>query len=239
MRTELTFEIGRQPNDLTCGPTCLQAIYKYWGDMLPLDQVIAEIPQLEQGGTLDVFLAIHALRRGYRAIIYTYNLTVFDPSWFTGGCNASFLTDKLQRQLELKPNAKLEIATNAYIEFLALGGELRYDLLRAALLRRPLKRGCPILTGLSSTYLYDGPREIPENCQNDDLRGEPAGHFVVVCGYDQGEKKVSVADPWQGNPMSETRYYQVSLERVIGAIFLGVMTYDANILLIEPERKKT
>jgi len=34
------------------------------------------------GGTLAVNLANHALRRGYRALIVTYNLTVFDPSWF-------------------------------------------------------------------------------------------------------------------------------------------------------------
>ena len=34
---------------------------------------------LDQGGTLDVFLANHALQRGYKATILTYNLDLFDP----------------------------------------------------------------------------------------------------------------------------------------------------------------
>lgn len=237
MQTELILDIGSQPNDLTCGPTCLQAIYRYWGDDISLSQVIDETPQLEQGGTLDVFLAIHALRRGFRATIYTYNLKVFDPVWFCEKFDRKFLADRLERQLELKPSAQMEVATRAYLEFLSLGGVLRYKFLTPSLLRRPLRRGCPILTGLCSTYLYDGPREIPENCQFDDLRGEPAGHFVVVQGYDSISKKVSVADPWQDNPLADGRYYQVSLDRLIGAIFLGVMTYDANFLLIEPRKK--
>ena len=32
--------------------------------------------------TLAVLLGCHALRRGYEATIYTFNLQVFDPTWF-------------------------------------------------------------------------------------------------------------------------------------------------------------
>ena len=39
-------------------------------------------PHARQGGTLDVFLANHALKRGYDATIFTYNLDLFDPTWF-------------------------------------------------------------------------------------------------------------------------------------------------------------
>ena len=69
---------------MTCGPTCLQAVYRYFGDDLPLEQVVAETPSLAEGGTLAVLLGCHALRRGYQATIYTFNLDVFDPSWFEG-----------------------------------------------------------------------------------------------------------------------------------------------------------
>ena len=47
METRLHFEIEPQPNDISCGPTCLHALYAYYGDGLPLEQVIDEIPQVE------------------------------------------------------------------------------------------------------------------------------------------------------------------------------------------------
>jgi hypothetical protein len=31
-----------------------------------------------------------------------------------------------------------------------------------------------------------------------------------------------------------SRYYAVRVQRLIGAILLGIMTYDANLLVIEP-----
>ena len=63
METKLRVEILPQPDDNSCGPTCLHALYRYYGDELPLDQVLAEVPMLESGGTLDVLLANHALAR--------------------------------------------------------------------------------------------------------------------------------------------------------------------------------
>src|SRR5262245_33204098 len=60
MRDLKNFEIQRQPDDQTCGPTCLHAVYRYFGDELELDRLISEIPMLEQGGgTLEVMLGVH------------------------------------------------------------------------------------------------------------------------------------------------------------------------------------
>src|SRR5690606_10722822 len=83
MRKELVleFDIEAQPDDVTCGPTCLQALYSYYKDEIPLKQLVREVKQLRNGGTLAVMLGNNALKRGYRATIYTYNLNVFDPSW--------------------------------------------------------------------------------------------------------------------------------------------------------------
>ena len=41
-------------------------------------------------------------------------------------------------------------------------------------------------------------------------------------------------DPLEGNPLVRSRYYAVKVQRLIGAILLGIMTYDANLLVIEP-----
>jgi hypothetical protein len=66
---QLQLAVLPQPDYTTCGPTCLQAVYEYYGDSLPLEQVIAEIDPLPGGGTLAVSLACHALERGYTATI--------------------------------------------------------------------------------------------------------------------------------------------------------------------------
>ena len=84
-KMHFALEILPQPDQFTCGPTCLQAVYRYFGDSVPLPKVIDEIPQLEDGGTLAVVMACHALARGYQATIYTYNVNVFDPTWFADG----------------------------------------------------------------------------------------------------------------------------------------------------------
>ena len=102
---KLHLEILPQPDDTTCGPTCLHAVYRYYGESLPLPEIIAQSRQLEEGGTLAVLLGCDALRRGYRARLFTFNLKVFDPTWFPTSAKESAsqpteadLVEKLQQQ---------------------------------------------------------------------------------------------------------------------------------------------
>lgn len=228
----LQLEILPQPTVSSCGPTCLHAVYRYFGDDIGLDQVLDEVQMLDEGGTLAVLLGIHALRRGYRVHIYTYNLEVFDPTWFTRP--RVNLQEKLRHQAELKKSLRrLRFETNGYLDFLKMGGGLKFEDLRPGLIRRYLTRGIPILTGLSSTYLYHESREMPDTTP-DDLAGEPQGHFVVLSGYDKEDRRVLVSDPWTPNPHSPGHHYGIAIERVIGSILLGILTYDANLLIIEP-----
>ncbi len=236
METKLRVEILPQPDDFTCGPTCLHALYRYFGDELSLEQVIGEVPVLENGGTLDVLLANHALSHGYSARIFTYNVQMFDPTWFSR--EGVDLAERLQLQLQHKDSERLRIATEAYLLFLIRGGELRFEELTTALVRKYLSREIPILTGLSATYLYGNAREYGAEGRPDDIRGKPAGHFVVLCGYDKETREVLVADPLQKNPLSRTNQYMISIDRVICSILLGILTYDANLLIIEPRRKR-
>lgn len=235
MRNLKTFEIQRQPDDVTCGPTCLHAVYRYFGDELPLARLVDEIPMLEEGGgTLEVMLGVHALRRGYRATLHTFNLRVFDPTWFTQRVP---LEERLAAQLAVRRHPKIRLASQGYLDFLRLGGRIRFGDLTPSALRAPLRRQLPVLTGLSATYLHRSMRELPEKNQDDDLRGEPVGHFVVLCGYDQARREVLVADPLEHPETGETRYH-VPIARVVGSIFLGVLTYDASFLVIEPREAR-
>lgn len=235
-RRELRFDITRQPNETTCGPTSLHAVYQYFGEEVGVDQVIAEVPHLEEGGTLTVLLGCHALGRGYRATLYSYNLRVFDPTWF--GLDRARLRERLGRRLEHQTHRKLRLTIEAYMEFLELGGDLRFADLSPRLIHRLLDRELPVLTGLSATYLYRTAREVAATGDFDDVRGEPMGHFVVLCGYDERARKVLVADPLHPNPLAETRIYPVAADRLTTAILLGVLTYDANLLQLEPLGRK-
>lgn len=233
----LHVEMLPQPDDFTCGPTCLHAIYSYYGDAISLAEVIATVPKTVSGGTVAVYLANHALRRGYKATLYTYNLRLFDPTWFTKpGVD---IADRMRKQCEFKGPKRPQFAqiTEGFLDFLALGGDVRFVDPSGELLRRYLRRGVPIVSGLSSTFLYRHPREYGENDDDDDIRGEPQGHFVVLCGYRPRKRSVLVADPFEENPLSPDHHYEVRLERVLCAIMLGVLTHDANLLMIEPSTK--
>ncbi len=230
--TSLPLNIQPQPDETTCGPTCLHAIYGYWGEKEKLADVIARTRKLEQGGgTFAVFLACDALRKGYQATIYTYNLMVFDPTWFGREVD---IADRLRRQRELKKDARLRHATDGYLEFLQLGGRLRLTDLTRPLVRGLLRRGLPILTGLSSTYLYRTAREFGPDDAPDDVRGSPAGHFVVISGYNRKENSVLISDPY-----GPARQYWVNIDRALGAVLLGIVTHDANLLIIHPARRRT
>lgn len=229
---EMKLEILRQPNDVTCGPTCLHAIYTFYGDDISLQQVIAEVSMIENGGTFASLLGSHALERGYAATLYTYNLQVFDPTWFTSEVD---IQHKLSERLAFKSQRKLKRAISSYLDFIASGGEVKLQDLTPNLIRKFLNNSQPILTGLSSTFLYRTVREFGPKDEEDDIRGEPTGHFVVLSGYDHENREVLVNDPLYDNPYSHDHQYHVSIYRLISAILIGVLTYDGNLLIIEPK----
>jgi hypothetical protein len=235
MEKRLPLQMLPQPDETTCGPSCLHAIYRYYGEDIPLEKVISEVPSLKEGGTLEVFLGCHALRRGYSALIYTYNLKIFDPTWFVPG--GPDIGRRLRAQMTAKDIPKLHTASKAYLEFLELGGEIRFEDLTAALIRKHLNKSVPVLAGLSATYLYRSPREFGRDGNWDDVRGESAGHFVVLSGYHRENRTVLVADPLIPNPVSRTHNYSVTIDRVLCAVLLGVLTYDASLLIIRPAKR--
>lgn len=229
----LDFEIQRQPTDFVCGPTCLHAVYQYFGRTDPLEKVIEEVHEIPGGGTLAVHLGIHALDRGFAATIVTNNLHVFDPTWFRPGVD---LPAKLTAQAKVKNDTKLRLATAAYLRFLSMGGVIRQENFTLDLLRTHIDRGIPLVAGLSATYLYDTPRETDDG-NYDDVGGMPTGHFVVIRGYDRDQEHVLIADPYGDSASGQ--HYSVEIHRLLPAILLGVLTYDANLLVLEPRQGST
>lgn len=239
-----TVEINTQPDDETCGPTCLHAIYKYYKFNITQEQVIKEVERSISGGTLGALLGKHALKSGFKATLYANNLRIIDPSWFWYDEQAKskdFLIEKLQAQRPYQEDPAIIQDSKALESFLVNGGTLKFKTINTALLKKYFNHSIPIITGLSATYLYQCPRErfTEENKSiYDDVRGLPCGHFVVLNGYDESKRLVIVADPHRENPISNNNYYKVSVTRLINAIMLGVFTHDANLLIIQPKENK-
>lgn len=242
MKIEIDLDIQAQPTGDTCGPTCLHALYRHYGrDDVTLARLISQIRRLHNGGTLAEILAVDALRRGFDATIYTFHMQMFDPTWFADDGeihNPGDVSDRLAKQLRVRRgDRRLRASTRAFREFLALGGRLRLSDLTTGLISRYLAEGSPIIAGLSSTFLYRSARELDDS-EEDDIRGEPQGHFVMLVGYDSVAREVLIADPLDPNPPFHTAKYRLGIDRLLNAILLGILTYDANLLIICPKRRR-
>ena len=77
-----------------------------------------------------------------------------------------------------------------------------------------------------------GPGELPPP-----LPPEPPlpGHFVVLAGFNSNRRTFLVADPYQPTPYGPSPAYWIGLERVMGSILLGIVTHDANLLVVHPK----
>lgn len=225
-----------QPDDVSCGPTCLRKVYDFYGLQVGMDEIVNALERNEDGGTLAVFLGIAALKRGFRARIYSYDLRIFDPTWEQ--LPSAQLMEKIHARFPFLQDAKRLRAARAYIRFLEMGGEMAFDELTPALLKRIIDREHPVLAGLSATYLYRHPRErwdeMLDRPVDDDVRGDPTGHFVVISGYDQWGRRLVVLDPFEYFPDAAEGRIRVDAERLINSILLGDVTYDAVLLEVWP-----
>jgi hypothetical protein len=230
VRSPIQLDVPRfeQHDDLTCGPTCLAKVYQYYGFARPLNDIIGEIPRNPDGGTLAVNLGIGAMHHGFRPTIYPFGLRVFDPTWRR--LPRTDLIERLQARMQTVDNVKLQRAVSAYVDYLLMGGKVRFRDPSPTLLIDILRRGDPILTGLSATFLYGTSRELGD--RYDDVAGHSSGHFVVVCGYRPRSDRFVVTDPFRNVPLSRTGRYTVGADRLLAAILLGDQTFDAVLLTL-------
>jgi len=225
--------MNAQPDGITCGPTCLHAIYRFYKAKISLEEVIEKVSYLENGGTLAVLLGCHALEQGYQAKLHSLNLYVLDPSWIN--FSSHLLLEKLRHQALHSKNKKVITMTNAYIRFLELGGTISFTEINEDLLCAYFEKNIPLLSGVNATYLYQNMRDYTGEDNQvvyDEFLGEPTGHFLILRGYDKEQRKLFVADPYLPHPLSQMHYYAVPFSRWLHAHLLGAMTNDAELLAI-------
>jgi hypothetical protein len=225
-------KIAPQPTDCSCGPTTLQAMYTHLGLEISIEQLIAEVECVDNGGTLAVLLGIDAIKRGFRVKLYSYDINFFDPTW--KGLPSKDLIDKLVEQEHHKNDPKFLQASAAFARFLSEGGEILFDEMTPELLRELFLSDKPVLTGLSATWLNKCKREYTGSQGEsvyDDVQGGPLGHFVILYGIDEN-LQVSVADPDLNNDIVGENLYKIPFSLILQSVMLGIVTYDANFLVI-------
>lgn len=221
-----------QADAVSCGPVCLWMVLQSYGDERSFEAVDAQVRRNPDGGTLGVHLGVAALALGYRARIYSYNPRVFDPTWRRLARPA--LRRKVLAAARHTRRPRLNATLLAYAEFLGRGGSVRFPELATDLLADLIDAGRPLITGLSSTHLYREVRQIPETNADDDLKGEPVGHFVVLGGYSAGGARFAVTDPSPDAPFGRGGRYRVDADRLLNSILLGVTTYDGVLIEVWP-----
>lgn len=223
-----------QPDDVSCGPTCLSAVYNFFGMPIPIEQVRKGVTMVPGGGTSAAYLGLDAMARGFATQIHVYDLNLFDPTW--SGLDAKDITAKIQeRMANMNLNEYAKVMYDGYIKFLDKGGKIVMEDITPDTLKRVFDGGAPILACVSDTWLYRSMRDYTtkENkAVDDDIKGDPEAHFIVLHGMEGND--ILVADPYAKNPLGPDSYYRISYNKFLHALLLGVLTLDANLLIITP-----
>jgi peptidase C39-like protein len=215
-----------QPDDTSCGISCLKMLLAFHGISLSFDEMREIIPPLPDIGLYDSHVGKAALDLGFSVTIYSYNYTIFHPLW-------NHLTRKdLIRHLSTKNKSSMtplqEFATKSYIEFMEAGGEVLFYPLSKELLLAFFEKGLPVMVALDMCFLYDS-MVYYENTT------EPrATHFVVLHGYNPENNTFRISDPWHSIPLPNNMgQFSLDADRVINAIFLGQNRNDAAVVVIQ------
>ncbi|MCA9490525.1 MAG: hypothetical protein KC621_11400 [Myxococcales bacterium] len=229
-RRELAVQRMVQPDLVSCGPTCLFQVARFYGDERPLSTFLGAVQRNPDGGTLAVHLANAAMDLGYRATLYPFGIRVFDPTWWE--LPRAKLLERVARRRLVRPAADQPMY-EAWEAYLARGGRVVFHELTPELLVRVIDAGHPLIGGMCATWFYREAREIPDTGAEDDVAGEPSGHFVVVAGYSGHGLHFHVRDPHPEVPDGGGRQ-PVAAARLLTAILLGDLTHDAVLLEIAP-----
>jgi hypothetical protein len=229
-----------QPDDISCGPTCLAQVMRFHSDLLadPTD-LGARLTRNPDGGTLAVHIGQLALDLGWHARLYPLGMRVFDPTWWS--LSPTELAGKLSARAAGLPEGDAREDVEHWLRFVQCGGELCFAEPDPTLLMGILDRNRPVICGLSATWLYREARTNPFTNALDDVLGWPTGHFVTIVGYADSGARFHVVDPspdadrvFDDTPelycSSGRGRYLLPADRLIHSILLGDATRDAVLL---------
>jgi hypothetical protein len=228
-------DIVPQPEDSACGPAVLHFVYQCHSvNAGSITQMIAQIQRPRWLGSYAPELGCHALRRGMDARIYATDTRIFDPTWFAEP--RADLKQKLRDQqvfFRKRSDAEHRAVSTKFLRFLKLGGKVDFSRITPGLIAHLIKEYGPLIADIDSTYFGDEMRYYTSRSGRliqHDLRGGPVGHFVALVGANLKTMEITVADPQNQNPFSDSRIYCADFQHLINALMLE----RGNLLCIRP-----
>lgn len=160
---ELNFSLNSKPYYQNCGLKCLDALFQYYRiDKTPKDLIKKDTNKplwISDLGSL-------VLGAGLPVTLFTYSQKIFRPEWF------NFSKQKIFAKLRKREkNLLIDRARRSILDFLKLGGKLKFEVLNAERLKYYIKNKKPVLLAASSSIIHH--------------RFMLSGHFVVLIGYDK------------------------------------------------------
>lgn len=199
-----------QKTAYSCIPACLQQVFGYFAKPISQKEIMKNIKNPQNGMSIPAAGAF-AKKYGFRPIIITNNINIFDPSWFNLS-NEKLLMDLQKRKKFV--NKYNQSLINDYLEYLKLGGRISFKTINQGLLTKYLSQNIPIIMELSSTFLYKKRKSTKPGRFNDAFKGEIEGHGIVVAGFDKNKFKVVDPDS-KSNPYSKSGIYWVFIDELI------------------------
>jgi len=175
----------------TCGSSSLQQVLAYYGVKLGLDEILKDIKKYKYG-TFMPYLGLYAKRLGFMPKIVTYDVKVFDPTWF--GLLVGQIIKKLEtRSREMDVPHVYRSECKAFVRYLKAGGAIEFDFIKKGRIIKELERKRPVIVDVCSTILHRKERKNRVKDKYSDTSGEPMYHAVVVSGHEKG--KFIIVDP--------------------------------------------
>jgi len=189
----------------SCIPACLQQVFGYYKKQISQEEIIRSMKNPRQGMSIPAAGAF-SRRHGFKSLIITNNVTIFDPTWL------SLDNEKLIKSLKKRKknvNKYNQSLINDYLEYIKMEGQIRFEeSINGDLFKKYLSKNIPIIVELSSSSLYKNKKR--KSTKPEEIKG----HGVVVAGFNKNQFKIVDPDS-ENNPYSKTGVYWISIKDLI------------------------
>jgi len=204
-----------QETAFSCLPACLQQVFGYYHIVVSQEEMLNELKKPERGMSIPK-AGLFLKKYGFKPLIITNNIQIFDPAWFRLSNVALIKNIKKRRQFLDKYNQSL---IDDYVKYLKMGGQINFETISLELFVKYLSKNIPIVAELASTFLYKKSKSTKPGRFDGSIKGDIDGHCVVIAGFN--DDKIKVVDPdAKNNPFNKKGIYWIQARELIASIFV-------------------
>lgn len=220
-----------------CMQTATAQMLGHFNKAVTVQQIIDNVPVYvndagEKIGTSPGHLAAYLVQSGYKTVVYTFDVELFDRSW-SGESPGRVIELLEQRQKHIPSNSWLaayhDVLVDGWRLFAESGGVFEFEQLSSKLLHDQLQKG-PFIVMVNSTYFNGVPKARYDQDKNmfksDAISGRSLTHAMTCAGYKDGSFLVVDPDPPKG--VDHTRW--VEQDHLIASI-MAAQTESDNMLI--------